>query len=51
LPGTEGAGSGLGLAIVRTVAERLGGEVRLDDSPSLGGLRVEVRLPIRAEAS
>ncbi|MDB5958383.1 ATP-binding protein [Ramlibacter sp.] len=51
LPGTEGAGSGLGLAIVRTVAERLGGEVRLDNSPSLGGLRVEVRLPIRAEAS
>jgi two-component system OmpR family sensor kinase len=51
LPGSAGAGSGLGLAIVRTVAERLGGEVRLDSSPGLGGLRVEIRLPTPAEAS
>jgi two-component system OmpR family sensor kinase len=45
LPGSEAAGSGLGLAIVKTVAERLGAQVRLARSPSLGGLRVEVRLP------
>ena len=36
------AGSGLGLAIVRSVADRHGATVSLDDSP-LGGLRVEVR--------
>ena len=35
-------GTGLGLAIVRSVAERHGAAVSLDDSP-LGGLRVEVR--------
>jgi two-component system OmpR family sensor kinase len=45
LPGSEAAGSGLGLAIVKTVAERLGAQVRLARSPSLGGLRVEIRLP------
>jgi two-component system OmpR family sensor kinase len=47
VPGTEDAGSGLGLAIVRTVAERLGAQVRLGRSETLGGLRVEVRLPDR----
>ena len=35
-------GSGLGLAIVRSVAERHGATLRLEDSP-LGGLRVAVR--------
>jgi two-component system OmpR family sensor kinase len=45
VPGTEAAGSGLGLAIVRTVAERLGAQVRIDRSPTLGGARAEVRLP------
>ena len=39
-------GTGLGLAIVRTVAERHGAALALDESPS-GGLRVEVRLPRR----
>ncbi|MDR0457491.1 MAG: two-component sensor histidine kinase, partial [Burkholderiaceae bacterium] len=38
-------GSGLGLAIVRAVAARHGGQLQLDDSPSLGGLRVRVSLP------
>ena len=40
-------GTGLGLAIVRSVAERHGAEVALDDSP-LGGLRVTVRFRARA---
>jgi len=39
------SGSGLGLAIVRAIAARHGGELTLDDSPSLGGLRITVRLP------
>jgi signal transduction histidine kinase len=39
-------GTGLGLAIVRSVAERHGATVVLDDSP-LGGLRVEVRFAQR----
>ena len=45
VPGAEAAGSGLGLAIVRTVAERLGAQVRLGVASQLGGLRVEVRFP------
>ena len=48
--GTNVQGSGLGLAIVRTVAERLGAQVRLGASPQLGGLRVEVRFPPAAVA-
>lgn len=43
VPGTQGSGSGLGLAIVHAVAQRLGATVRLGRSPTLGGLRVEVR--------
>jgi two-component system OmpR family sensor kinase len=35
-------GSGLGLAIVRAVVARHSGEITLDDSPTLGGLRVRV---------
>jgi two-component system, OmpR family, sensor kinase len=45
LPGTDAAGSGLGLAIVKTVADRLGAQVSLGHSATLGGLRVEVRFP------
>lgn len=41
--GSEAAGSGLGLAIVKTVADRLGAQVSLGRSASLGGLRAEVR--------
>jgi two-component system OmpR family sensor kinase len=51
VPGTEAAGSGLGLAIVRTVAERLGAQVRLVQSPALGGARVELRFPLTLSAS
>ncbi len=38
------SGSGLGMAIVKSVAERHGAHVALEDSP-LGGLRVSVRFP------
>ncbi len=40
-------GSGLGLAIVRAIAERHGASVRLSQSRRLGGLQVELRLPVR----
>ena len=44
---TSSSGSGLGLAIVRTVAERHGATVTLDDAPA-GGLRVTVSFPAPA---
>lgn len=40
-------GSGLGLAIAREVVNAHGGDIVLDASPTLGGLRVRVRLPLR----
>ena len=40
-------GSGLGLAIVKTIVERHGASLRLGPSPPLGGLRVEISLPLR----
>ncbi len=40
-------GTGLGLAIVNDLARAHGGQVRLDQS-SMGGLRVDVRLPAAA---
>ncbi len=46
---SRGEGTGLGLAIVRAVATQHGGRVKLTDSP-IGGLRVEVRLPLRSAA-
>jgi signal transduction histidine kinase len=46
---SHGEGTGLGLAIVRAVATQHGGRVKLADSP-IGGLRVEVRLPLRRAA-
>jgi len=42
------AGSGLGLAIVRAVAERHGASLTLTASPTLAGLRVEVRFAAAA---
>lgn len=45
--GHAATGSGLGLSIVQRVVERHVGTMRLDASP-LGGLRVEVRLPVSA---
>jgi signal transduction histidine kinase len=38
-------GSGLGLAIVKDVVESYGGTLAFGHSETLGGLRVEVRLP------
>jgi two-component system OmpR family sensor kinase len=42
---TQAPGSGLGLAIVKSIADLHGATVTLDQSPSLGGLRVLVRFP------
>ena len=46
--GTDADGSGLGLSIVKTLAERMGITITLDDARSgsgLGGLRVRVSFP------
>jgi two-component system, OmpR family, sensor kinase len=43
--GSDTPGSGLGLAIVRAIARRHDAQVRLDRSPTLGGLQVELRFP------
>ncbi|MCA0327302.1 MAG: sensor histidine kinase N-terminal domain-containing protein [Proteobacteria bacterium] len=45
VPGSPGHGSGLGLAIVRAIAERHGARLVLEDSATLGGLRVEMGFP------
>ena len=42
----DAGGSGLGLAIAREVAREQGGDITLSRSP-LGGLRAELRLPVR----
>lgn len=41
----EYSGTGIGLTLCERIAQRHGGELRLDESPS-GGLRVEVDLPL-----
>jgi two-component system, OmpR family, sensor kinase len=51
VPGSEAEGSGLGLSIVKMVADRLGAQVRLGRSATLGGLRAEVRFPVTAGPS
>lgn len=45
LPDAPSTGSGLGLAIAQSVAQMHGGALRLDASPTLGGLRVRLELP------
>lgn len=45
LPDAPSTGSGLGLAIAQSVAQMHGSALRLDASPSLGGLRVRLELP------
>lgn len=42
LQGTRAEGSGLGLAIVKAIADVHGAKVFIDQSPRLGGLRVQV---------
>ncbi|MES2534754.1 MAG: ATP-binding protein [Pseudomonadota bacterium] len=49
VPGTSPTGSGLGLAIVKTIADRHGATISLASS-SLGGLAVQVRFPVAANA-
>jgi signal transduction histidine kinase len=45
----DSTGSGLGLAIVQAIAQRHGARIELGDAP-LGGLRVELRLPLHEPA-
>jgi two-component system phosphate regulon sensor histidine kinase PhoR len=42
--GTDRTGSGIGLAVVKAIAERAGGDVRVESS-SLGGARFVLRVP------
>jgi signal transduction histidine kinase len=44
----DAGGAGLGLALVKAIAERHHGRVVIDDAP-LGGARLIVELPVRAE--
>lgn len=43
--GSPGEGCGLGLAIVRAIAGQHGGKMTIDISRTLGGARLELRLP------
>jgi two-component system OmpR family sensor kinase len=45
IPGSDETGSGLGLAIVRTVTQRLGASIVLEQSAPSGGLKVSVTFP------
>jgi two-component system OmpR family sensor kinase len=45
VPGSEAGGSGLGLAIIKSIAERHGATLALEQSERLGGLRVRVDFP------
>jgi two-component system OmpR family sensor kinase len=45
VPGSEAGGSGLGLAIIKSIAERHGAVLTLDQSARLGGLKVRVDFP------
>jgi two-component system OmpR family sensor kinase len=45
VPGSEAAGSGLGLAIIKSIAERHGAVLTLEQSERLGGLKVKLDFP------
>lgn len=45
VPGSEAGGSGLGLAIIKSIAERHGATLALEQSERLGGLRVRIDFP------
>ncbi|HEX5947943.1 MAG TPA: HAMP domain-containing sensor histidine kinase [Actinomycetota bacterium] len=54
-PSRAGSGSGLGLALARRIVEALGGEIRVESSPSIGSrfsvvLPEAGRAPVRAPA-
>jgi two-component system OmpR family sensor kinase len=46
VPGSDAAGSGLGLAIIKSIAERHGATLALDESKRLGGLEATVTFPM-----
>ncbi|WP_317201579.1 ATP-binding protein [Janthinobacterium sp.] len=46
VPGSSAGGSGLGLAIIKSIAERHGARLVLDQSARLGGLCVRVEFPV-----
>jgi len=48
VPGSEAGGSGLGLAIIKSIAERHGAKLTLDQSERLGGLKVKIEFPTMA---
>jgi len=48
VPGSEAGGSGLGLAIIKSIAERHGAALTLENSERLGGLRVRIDFPAMA---
>lgn len=45
----RGEGTGMGLAIAREVARAHGGDIAVDRSPTLGGARFVLRLPLPAD--
>ena len=51
VPGSQAGGSGLGLAIIKSIAERHGAVLSLDQSERLGGLKVKVDFPDTARAT
>ncbi|CAN7677119.1 ATP-binding protein [Duganella sp. Dugasp56] len=51
VPGSQAGGSGLGLAIIKSIAERHGAVLTLDQSERLGGLKVKVDFPDTARAT
>jgi two-component system OmpR family sensor kinase len=51
VPGSQAGGSGLGLAIIKSIAERHGAVLTLDQSERLDGLKVKVDFPDTARAT